>query len=908
MKALKYPDYDENSKESDSMSTDSFHSRRAEDVLQELEVDPVRGLALEEVKTRQERWGKNELEQAKGKSAWTILLDQFKSLLVVILAGASVLAFVSGRYAEGIAIVGVLVVNGAIGFVSEWRAVRSMEALRKLGKPSTRVLRDGKADEIAVAELVPGDMVLFEGGDMVPADLRVVEANSVVVDESPLTGESVPVPKDEEPVKGEALLAERSDMLFKGTTVVGGSGSGVVVATGMDTEIGNIAAMTAGAESEITPLEKRLNTLGTRLAVVSVSLAVIIALIGIWAGQPAMVMVQTAIALGVAAIPEGLPIVATIALARGMWMMARKQAIINRLTAVETLGSADVIFTDKTGTLTENRMALRKIRTASDELDAESPEIWKKTLADDAYDIARRIMEIGVLCNNASLSEEEGELLGDPTEVALLEAGRGAGINREELLREMPEEREVPFDPEVMMMATYHRDGDGYRVAVKGAPRSILGACTAVAGSGGAHEDFDEDKRRTWKELADDLALEGLRVLGVAEKQVQSPNEEPYENLVLLGLAGLLDPPREDVEDALEACRAAGIEVVMVTGDSPPTASAIAGKTGLVPDEPEEASALAGGEIKDPEDVTRKDRKRYLDESVFARVSPEQKLNLLSLYQEAGHTVAMTGDGINDVPALKKADIGVAMGKRGTDAAREAADMVLKDDAFPTIVAAVKQGRIIFANIRKSALFMLCTNAAEILAVAAASFAGAPLPLRPMQILYLNVLTDVFPALALGLGPGSDSVMRDRPRKRDTPILGKRHWLFVGGWSVFLATCVLVALGAGVKGLGLSEAEAVTTSFLTLGVGKLWFVFNLREPDSTVLDNNIVKNKWMWGALGVCGALLAAAVYVPGLSDVLGTRGIGMGAWGIVLVLSLLPMVAGQALLTVRRQAQDRRS
>ncbi|MFO7976204.1 MAG: HAD-IC family P-type ATPase, partial [Candidatus Hydrogenedentota bacterium] len=452
------------------MTDASFHSRKAKEVLEELKVDPERGLESQEVTNRQARWGKNELEQAKTKSAWTILLDQFKSLLVVILAGAAVLAFSSGRYAEGFAIVAVLVVNGGIGFVSEWRAVRSMEALRKLGKPTTRVLREGNADEVGVPELVPGDIVLVEGGDMAPADLRIVEANSLVVDESPLTGESVPVPKDEEPVDAETPLAKRSDMLFKGTTVVGGSGAGVVVATGMDTEIGNIAAMTAGAESEITPLEKRLNKLGTRLAILSVSLAVIIALIGVWVGQPAMVMVQTAIALAVAAIPEGLPIVATIALARGMWIMARKNAIINRLTAVETLGSADVIFTDKTGTLTENRMALRVIRTGLNEIEADSPEMWGDTLASGENEIVRRIMENGVLCNNASLSDEEGELLGDPTEVALLEAAQGAGMNRDELLKRLPEEREVSFDPDMMMMATYHREGDAYRVAVKGAP------------------------------------------------------------------------------------------------------------------------------------------------------------------------------------------------------------------------------------------------------------------------------------------------------------------------------------------------------------------------------------------------------------------------------------------------------
>lgn len=871
-----------------------------EQALESLQVSPDEGLSDHEIRVRQGRYGLNLLEEKKARSAWVILADQFKSVVVLILTAAAVLAFIWARWAEGIAVVAVIAINTLIGFFAEWRAVRSMEALRKMGQTRVRVRRGSREVEVPSEELVPGDVVLQEAGDVVPADMRLIEASGMRVNEAALTGESVPADKRLDPVEPGAPLAERANMLYKGTTIVEGSGEGVVTGTGMETELGRISQLAEEAEKESTPLQRRLNQLGSRLAWITIGLAALVAGAGIAAGQEAVLMIETAIALGVAAIPEGLPIVATIALARGMWHMARRNALINRLPAVETLGATRVIFTDKTGTLTQNRMTMRRVLCPAgdyqfDPASGESP---------DSNPLLRRILEIGVLCNNASLSEEEegSAVLGDPTEAALLEAGLLVELSRDQLLEEKPEVREESFDPDVMMMATYHEVDGGIEVAVKGAPGAVLEVCDSIATeSGEGSRPLTDAKRQQWLEQTEALAGEGLRLLALADKRVDSVDAEPYKGLRLLGLVGMFDPPGEGVKESIDACRAAGIRVVMVTGDQPATAQAIGRQVGLV-DSDEDASAIHGRDLKPPGDLTEEDRKRLLATRVFARVTPEQKLDLVRLYQQAGETVAMTGDGINDAPALKKADIGVAMGRRGTDAAKQAADMVLKDDALSSIVAAVRQGRIIFGNIRKSAIFMLCTNVAEILAVAGASLANIPLPLRPLQILYLNVLTDVFPALALAVGSGPPEIMQQPPRPPKESILTRRHWLAIAGWSLVIALCVMAALGAGLLWLELDELAAVTVSFLTLGFAKLWFVFNLRDRGSRLLTNDIVRNRWIWGSIVLCAGLLLAAVYLPGLSHVLQTRGIGGSGWAVVMGLSIVPTILGQTLRAFQRR------
>lgn len=886
----------------------------ADEVLSQLQVEPASGLSRRQVLKRRKQFGSNQLTEARSRGPWRILLDQFKSVVLIVLLVAAALAFAVGEVPEGIAVLVVVIINALIGFTTEWRAVQSMDALRALGERRVRVRRDGQPREVGVNQLVPGDIVLQEGGDVVAADLRLIEANNLRVDESALTGESVPVVKRREPTEGDAPLAEKHCMLFRGTTITEGSAEAVVVRTGMATELGRIAELAQQAEEEATPLQRRLDQLGSRLAWIALGLAVVVGLAGLAAQRSLRTMIETAIALGVAAIPEGLPIVATIALARGMWLMARRQALINRLTAVETLGATRVIFTDKTGTLTRNRMTLERVVTAQGERRVTIEESDEGLIAQvpEEDGLFRRAVEIGVLCCNASLSDldQDGvpeEEQGDPTEVALLRAGLALGITRESLLEEKPEEREVAFDPDIMMMATFHRSGDGYEVAVKGAPERVLEACTTLAdsGDGGASRPLDADQRQRWIDRAQAMADEGLRVLALADRQVETADAEPYEALRLVGLIGLHDPPREGVKEAIAACQRAGIRVVMVTGDQPATALAIGRQVGLAD---EQSTAIHGRDLPSVEHLSEKDRRKLLSSPVFARVSPEQKLQLIQIYQDSGEIVAMTGDGINDAPALKKADIGVAMGRRGTDAAREAADIVLKDDALGSIVAAVEQGRVIFANIRKSLMFMLCTNVAEILAVAIAAVVGLPLPLRPLQILYLNVITDVFPALALGVGKGNVGIMDRPPRDPKEALLTRGHWMATAGWSGLIAMCVLVALSLADFALGLETAAAVTVSFLTLGFAKLWFVLNLRDLTTRIWNNEIVRNRWIWGAIGLCVALLLLAVYAPGLATLLKTQSPGWNGWLCVAAMSAVPVVVGQTLLTVWNAVRRARS
>lgn len=869
------------------------------EVVRELGVPPDRGLDSGEVKKRRRIHGPNRLREAKRKSAWQVLADQFKSLIILLLALAATLSFAFGEWMEGVAIVVVIAVNGAIGFLTELRAVRSTEALRRLGEVSAKVRREGQIQEVPAQALVPGDIVVVEAGDIVTADLRLIEASKLQADESALTGESLPVGKKTEPVGGDAPLAEQANMLFKGTAVTRGSGEGAVVATGMSTELGRISSLVEEAEEEATPLEKRLDQLGHKLIWATLAIALVVAISGLLAGKELFLMIETAIALAVAAIPEGLPIVATIALARGMWRMARRNALINRLSAVETLGATNIICTDKTGTLTENRMTVARIALASGEVEISGEGEFTKNgrPISPAEEELRKALEVGVLCNNASLEPGGAnggrEGVGDPLEVALLVAGAQGGINRKRLIEELPEAREDAFDPAVKMMATFHEDDGRYRVAVKGAPESLLEACSGVLTEDGETE-LDGGDRGRWLERSERMAEEGLRVLGLARKAVDSLDVAPYQGLTFVGLVGLLDPPRREVRRAIDLCQEAGIRVVMVTGDQPVTARNIALATGLIDDEG--AEVVQGGRLRSPEELSEEERRHLLHVPIFARVSPKQKLDLIALYQRSGSIVAMTGDGVNDAPALKKAEIGVAMGQRGTQVAREAADMVLKDDAFSTVVAAVAQGRVIFENIRKFVLYLISCNVSEIMAVSLASLANAPLPILPLQILFLNLVTDVFPALALGVGEGDPSVMERLPRDPKEPILTRAHWLAIGGYGLAITLSVLGALALALAWLGMEEQQAVTASFLTLAFAQLWHVFNLRDRGSSFLRNDITRNRFVWGALALCSGLLLAAVYLPGLAAVLKVTDPGARGWILVVVMSLIPWAIGQVL------------
>ncbi|MEA3219707.1 cation-transporting P-type ATPase [Immundisolibacter sp.] len=856
-------------------------SQTAAEVTSGLGVDPAVGLDSGQVEQRLRRDGPNRLPEVKSRSLAAILWAQLRSLLVGLLALAAGIGFLFGDTVEAYAILAVIALNTAIGFFSELRAVRSMEALRRLGVTTCRVRREGALQELPDEALVVGDVVLLEGGDLVPADLRVLDSARLQVDESALTGESLPVAKHADPVPPGTPLAERACMLYRGTAVSAGTVLGVVTATGVATELGMISRLVAQAKPQATPLEKRLDRLGQRLAGLALLIAAAIAATGLAADRDLMLMVMTGIALAVAALPEGLPVVATLSLARGMHRMARRNALINRLAAVETLGATSVICTDKTGTLTQNRLTVTHLV-----LPGPGPlEVPADAVPASLADVRDRLLHVGRLCNNAALHGDGG--VGDPLEVALLQAARGITLADPERLRE------EPFDPVRRLMATVHRVPGGYRVAVKGAPEAVLARCVAVADGSDSSPPLTQTLREQWLAANDALAGRGLRVLALAERYCNDVAVDPYADLTVLGLVGLMDPPRGDVLAAIDQCRAAGIRVVMVTGDQPATANHVAQTLHLI--EPHAdgpvAGVLPGEALERPQDFGGEDA--VLAATVFARVSPAQKMALVTRLQARGEVVAMTGDGVNDAPALKQADIGIAMGLRGTQVARQAAAMVLRDDAFSSIAAAVAQGRVIFGNIRRFVVYLLSCNLSEVLVVGLATLAGGPLPLLPLQILFLNLVTDVFPALALGAGEADGSEMRQPPRPSGEPLLTRQHWWQIVGHGGSITAATLLAFALALKLLAATAQQAVVVAFLTLALAQLWHVLNMRPAGSGRLDNAVTRNPYVWGALGLCLGLLALAVYCRPLAQVLHLAPPDARQWGLIVAASLLPLLPG---------------
>ena len=874
------------------------------EVLENFGVNFQLGLDKTDVEQRRLQYGLNRIEANQKRSRWQIFIAQFKSPIIALLAVAAILSFAFQEWIEGIAIIIAILLNTTIGFFTESQAVNSMEALQKLSCTYAKVRREGRIQEILTEELVPGDIVILEGGDLVAADLRLVTASKLQVDESSLTGESVPVSKTVKPLTAEVSLVEQINMLFKGTAVTRGSGEGVVVATGMNTELGHISQLTATAKKEVTPLEKRLDKLGQSLIWVTLGISVLVAIAGIVGGKQIYLMIETAIALAVGAVPEGLPIVATVALARGMWRMAEQNALINRLSAVETLGATSIICTDKTGTLTENRMSVSQMSLPSGRiivsgtglnLEGQFTNLQGEKLNPTEKKIMQTALEVGILCNNAALPEGESpDVIGDPMEVAILIAGAKAGIRREQLLQQQPEVEKVAFDSETKIMATYHQTKESYRVAVKGAPESVIPACTHQLTCSGIQIMSQKD-RDLWQEECNSMAQEGLRVLALAQKTISTIHNvelNTCEELTFLGMLGLLDPPRSDVTAALKECHRAGIRIIMVTGDQPITARKVGLAVGLT--SKQEAEAKLGNLLQSLDQLSPQEILQIQQVPIFARVTPEQKLNLIAIHQAGGAVVAMTGDGVNDAPALKKADIGVAMGKRGTQVAQEAADMVLTDDAFSTIVAAIEQGRAIFNNIRKFTLYLLSGNTGEIIAVAVTSLINAPLPLLPLQILFINAVNDVFPALALGVGEGNPQQMKHPPRNSKEAILTRRHWGAIAIYGVILGLVVLIIFFLCLEIWNLEQEKAVTISFLTIAFARLWHVFNMRDNDSNLWKNEITCNPYIWLALLICTSLLLMAVYVPILAEVLGVVHPGINGWIMIIVASLIPLMLGQ--------------
>jgi Ca2+-transporting ATPase len=866
-------------------------------VLQALQVGLAEGLTVDEATARRERFGPNMLTEFRTTSWLTILWRQLRSFVVYLLMGGATLSFALGDHLEGFAIVVVIVINTLIGFVTELRAVRSTEALRQLGSTETTVRREGVAQRVSAEDLVPGDIVLFEGGDVVTADVRLLMASRVLANESLLTGESVPVEKATEALPVETVVADRDNMLFKGTAITKGNAEGVIVTTGMATELGKITALVQSASEKRTPLEERIDALGKVMGWICIVLVTVIGILGAMSGKELADVIKTAIALAVATVPEGLPIVATLALARGVMQMARRNALVEQLSAVETLGCTSMILTDKTGTLTENRMTVTDVvvprRNAQDPAQISLPLEGEPAETDD--DVVRLVVA-SALCSDASIGTDASGKevrVGDPMEVALLLAARDAGLDLHDVLQSEPRLSEEAFDPDIKMMGTYHQYGEWTRVIVKGAPGPVFAACIAIRTTEGL-QPFDESTRTIWFQENWRMASDGLRILAVAERLDPGASDDPYRELTLLGLIALSDPPRADVVEAIDQCHRAGVDVVMVTGDQAATAEHIAASVGLI-DEDHKGHAVMGAELQALLEGGEEGEAKLQRTQVYARTDPEQKLKLLSFFQNRSETVAMIGDGVNDAPALRQSDIGIAMGERGTQVAREASDMILQDDRFATVVVAVRQGRIIFRNIRAFVFYLLSCNLSEIITVGLASALNAPLPILPMQILFLNLVTDVFPALALGVGDSGPYIMERPPRPKSEALLTGRHWVRLLGYGTVMSVGVLAGLAISMLVFDFDAKRGITVSFLILAGAQLGHVFNMVSPRSGFIFNEVTRNPWIWGALVLCIGLLAAAVYVPILSTVLGTAKPGPKGWMLVVTLSLAPVLVGQA-------------
>ena len=833
--------------------------------------------------------GPNALAAVKARSAWAILAAQLRSVVVLLLVVAAGAALVARDLPDAAAILGVLVINVSIGFITELRARRAMDALMRLDVPRATVIRDGTATDIDARDLVPGDVIELEAGQSVPADARLLNAVELRTNEAALTGESLPVTKHANRILApDTPLPERINIVHKATAILTGHGRAVVVATGASTEVGQIGVLLSGVREERAPLERRLDELARRLIWVALGVAALVSLISLVRGATPGEVIQTGIALAIAAFPEGLPAVATITMAVGVRRMARRRAIVRRLPAVETLGSATVICTDKTGTLTTSQMTATVLWVGGEEYGLDDDDAQTPTAS-----LVAEALQIAALANRADAVRENGQLRahGDPTEVALLVAAQRGGVDRDLLRREWPEVAEVPFSSERQLMATFHRPSPASEellALVKGAPGHLIRSSTRQLTPGG-EVPLDDDGRRTLLDQNSRLAERGLRVLALARGIVREPTEAALTGLTFVGFIGLIDPPAPGVAATIRRFRDAGIRTVMLTGDQRLTAAAIATQLGLL-DEGEEV--VDGRELQrlgDDELTARMSRIGAL-----SRVSPADKLRIVDAFQRQNEVVAMLGDGVNDAPALKKADIGVAMGGRGTDVAKQAAGVVLQDDRFETIGAAIEEGRVVLGNIRKFVWYLFSCNLAEVLVLLGAAVAGMPLPLRPLQILWLNLVTDTFPALALAFEPAEPNLMRRPPREPDAPILSRG---MLGSATLYAALIMAVTLAAfawGLRQYGDSD-YAMTLSFLTLGIAQTLHLGNARSTKAVTTRAEALKNRYAIGAVVITVALLLLTVYFEPLGRLLETRPPSGRDWLIVLALAALPAIIGQA-------------
>jgi Ca2+-transporting ATPase len=876
-----------------------FHQMNKNDVEEALNTDLSSGLSEEEVKKRRKQYGYNELEEGEKQSAILLFLSQFKDFMVLVLLAATLISGLLGEYIDAIAIIAIVIVNGFLGFFQERKAEKSLQALKELSAPQVTVLRDGNWIKIPSKELVPGDIIKFASGDRIGADVRLIEAKSLEIEESALTGESLPVQKHTDPLNPNDNLGigDLENMAFMGTMVTRGSGVGVVCATGMKTAMGQIADLLQSAETMETPLQRRLEQLGKILIVAALLLTVLVVVLGVLQGNDLYTMFLSGVSLAVAAIPEGLPAIVTVALSLGVQRMIKKNAIVRKLPAVETLGCASVICSDKTGTMTQNKMTVTHLWSggkiwAVDGVGYEpkgSFYLKDKPISVSNEKVLQQMLIFGMLCNHAEIKQKKGEFIidGDPTEGALLVAAMKAGFDRATLLKQFEIVHEFPFDSSRKMMSVIVKDKAGKQfVVTKGAPDVLLGKCQLILWDERAQY-LSENTKQTVQTAINDLASQALRTIAIGYKPIPHNTvilheTEAEKDLIFIGLQGMIDPPRPEVKQAVKECREAGIKTVMITGDHVITAKAIARQLGILTGKSKvlDGKALSDMSVDELEEVVE-------DVSVFARVSPEHKLKIVKSLQNRGHIVAMTGDGVNDAPAIKAADIGVAMGITGTDVAKEASSLVLLDDNFATIKAAIKEGRNIYENIRKFIRYLLASNVGEILVMLIAMLMGLPLPLVPIQILWVNLVTDGLPAMALGLDQPEDDVMKRKPRSPKEGVFARGL-----GWKVisrgFLIGVVTLAAFMTVYKDPSNLAYAQTVAFATLVLAQLIHVFDCRSEKS-VLSRNPFGNKYLVLAVLSSIILMLIVIYYPPLQPIFHTLPIVPKDWLLITALASIP-------------------
>ena len=854
------------------MSENQWHSMSVDQTLAALNTG-ISGLSEEEAALRLHNYGPNVIESRLEIPWHHTLLAQLQNPLVYILIAAAAISLSVGHVADGAIILAVVAINTIIGFFQEYRAERAMAELAKLAAPRAKVRRAGTDMEIAASKVVPGGIVLLAAGDKVPADARVIKSVGLEVDESALTGESEPAPKSAESVETNTPVADRSCMIFAGTVVTRGRGEAVVTETGTRTQFGTIAEEVFSERRHETPLQKELAQLGKTLGIVALVLAALVVIGGILRGRSIFDMFLFGIASAVAAVPEGLPAVVTIALAIGLNAMAQRNAIIRRLPAVEALGSATVIVSDKTGTLTQNRMTVRALHLPG------KPDAADISAVVDDKD-ALALLKAMTLANDAVLISTNDQISaqGDPTETALVIAAENAGLHKPYLQEECKRISEVPFESERGYMATLHSCPDGNIIYVKGAPEAILRRCDR-AHVNGVETVMTNSLRSDISNANAHMADKALRVLAGAYKRVpgslHSIEESEIANgLVHLGLVGMIDPPRPEAVEAVEKCRKAGIRVIMATGDNKNTARAIAREFGMVDGD---SLVVDGTQVTAMSDENLRDNIDYIP--VFARVEPKHKLRVVSALQDNGQIVAVTGDGVNDAPALKKANIGVAMGRTGTGVAREAGDMVLADDNFATIVAAVEEGRIVFQRIRKVVSYLIATNAGEILTIAIAVAAGWPLPLTAVQLLWVNLITDSMPSLALATDPPAEDVLTHPPRDPNENIIDRQSFIRL---SIVAPVMAIATLGAFFIGRNNSMVYGQTMAFATLSISQLFNAINVRSFRLSIFTLSPLGNKWLIAAIAVALLLQVLPIHAPGLRSAFHTTELSLSQWGIV--------------------------